>query len=216
MKSAKLSISVLGLVGLFLAGQVFAGTFHWANSVIEGDPPPFFPNDALGSPDMRWAAFVTEETNATFSSFEVAGEFVPAELAALLGVSIEVVEQSDFLAFESMGSAYPHFEDSSWTFQSGSFSETVLAPDEALATGYVEEEAYADYFGIESRGKSFLWAFILVDLDQVSGLADDFSVRVQGAYGPYGRPEPDAMATLDGALVPVAEATWGQVKSLFR
>ena len=133
-----------------------------------------------------------------------------------LGAGLAFACQSDFLAFESMGNAYPHFENSSWTFQSGSLSETVLAPGEALATGYVEEEAYASYFGIEISGNLFQWAFILVDLDQVPGLADDFSVRVQGAYGPHGRPEPDAMATLDGALVPVAEATWGQVKSLFR
>jgi hypothetical protein len=171
--------------------------------------------NGLGRPD----GYITEIgpwVSVTYSTFADAQTFDPAALAELLGVSIEIVNASDFLAFEVWGT---FFEYSTWTFSSGEFTHVVHAPGDALATGMITTAAYINFFDIDVQGGDEIddmWQFILLDLGPVSGFADDIEVQIVGVNGAYGTPDLDAFGIMSNGEVSSEKSTWSRVKGLYR
>lgn len=205
---------ILVLSILAMSTTAWGGEFRWATDFSPGDHPPYLPENALGPPDGEIVQYLIMGFGVTYHSFTEVGAFDPAELAALLGVSLETLAAADFVAFEVSG---PPFDNSTWTFSAGGLTHTIHAPDEALATGAMTSAAYLTYFDIPGNlDSTTMWPFILVDLEPVSAFAEDFEVWVEGGYGPYGDPDLDAMAIMSTEVVAVENATWSAVKALYR
>ena len=191
-----------------------AGEFRWPTDYSPGSSPPYLPENVLGPPDGEIVEYLSSGMGVTYHSFTEVSAFDPAELADLLGVSVETLAAADFVAFEVWG---PPFDNSTWTFSASGVTHTIQAPDEALATGAMTTDAYLEYFGIPGPpGGLDMWNFILVDLDPGFAFDGDFEVLIEGGMGPYGDPDLDAIAIMSSEVVAAEKSTWSAVKALYR
>lgn len=164
---------------------------RWATTV-ESDAIPFInPEKIVGYPDGQTPS-AGELGSAKCSKFLECTHVSGDGLAALLGVSQQVLDGSDFIAFERNGTSGFGFEGSTWKFKVGFTQEVVSIPNAAHATGAVSVSAYDAFFGTTSTGTGD-YPFILIDLHTVDPLSPDFSVEVVAGAAVTQTPDVDAM-----------------------
>jgi len=164
---------------------------RWATTVQSGAIPFINPEKIVGYPDGQTPS-AGELGSAKCSKFFECTHVSGDGLAALLGVSQQVLDGSDFIAFERNGTSGFGFEGSTWIFKAGSTQEVVTIPSGAHATGAVSLSAYDAYFGTTSSGTGD-YPFILIDLDQVDPLSAALTVEVVAGAAVTQTPDVDAM-----------------------
>jgi hypothetical protein len=164
---------------------------RWATVVQDGSIPFMNPENIVGYPDGQ-TPNAGEHGSAVCSKFLECSHEAGGDLAALLGVSQQVLDASDLIAFERNGTPGFGFEGSFWKFKADSKQENVSIPNAAHATGTVSISAYNTYFGTTSSGTGD-YPFILIDLHTVDPLAADFSVEVVAGAAVTQTPDVDAM-----------------------
>lgn len=182
-------------------------TILWAGEVLPSDSPPLNPENALGIPDGKQAAFQPLNATATYTDFHVSASYDKYALESLLNVDHEAFAQADFVAFESNGSPNYDFEKSIWTFASGGLTETITVTSQALAFGNIAPNSYEDFFNIQSHQARGDIPFVLFDLQIVDPLAPDFTVTVrQGGFAQLQTPDIDAMGVIQPTVSERLEA----------
>lgn len=164
---------------------------RWATAVQDGSIPFMNSEKIVGYPDGQ-TPNAGEQGSAVCSKFLECTHEAVSGLAALLGVSQQVLDDSDLIAFERNGTPGFGFEGSTWKFKAGSKQENVSIPNAAHATGTLSLSAYDAYFGTTSSGTGD-YPFILIDLHTVDPLAADFSVEVVAGGVVTQTPDVDAM-----------------------
>ena len=205
----------------FLFGQV---TIDYASVVQEDNFSQIIAPavNALDKPDGKLANFMDDDiaitTYGIFSGFGD-GDNIQYNLfgfSDLLGVSENILYESDFISIEHNGGSIPNniFESSNWKFTDGinelNFDHSFYFPSISppiVGLGIIDNNTYADFFGIPNYfGDNGNMAYILVDIDGYSNVdinSDQFKVVLK-AYGENpNSPDPDIMGRISAVPEPI-------------
>ena len=148
---------------------------NWASNIIDREGDVQDDVDVLGEPDGKGAVFYHENgeplgtLGVTYGFGNNQQEYALTEFANLLGVSVELLRNADFISFESNGTFGNPYEACRWIFDDGINQKEVLydrnESQTVIELGNISHEEYSEFFGLSFSNEEGDLAYILIDVD---------------------------------------------------